>query len=68
MKLKTFITGTMVFTLEIAFLYVLWNYCNENMANTIVTTVLALGSNVVGVYLGFQNNKKANTATKEEGK
>ena len=64
-EVKSAITIIMVTILSLSFIAVVILFCNENIANQIVSTFLTIVVSVVGFYIGYQNTKK-NDNDKEE--
>ena len=64
--LKSVMTLIITITLALAFGFVVWRFCNEDMAGQIVSAFLTIATSVIGFYIGYQSNKVNNNQDKEK--
>ncbi len=62
-SLKSVVTFIVIGALTLSFLFVVIMYCDERIANHIVSTFLTIATSIIGFYIGYQNNK--NTSNKD---
>ena len=62
--LKSVMTLLITITLSLSFGYVVYKFCNEDMASQIASAFLTIATSVIGFYIGYQSNK--NSKDKEQ--